>query len=452
MSDFLQNKWLKKAVKQFSLPVPVPYELKRLNQAVRVDELEEKIILLGSLEKHFIKGDLAAALAKMGAIVSTDAQKAHAILMDLSGLDTLEELNYLHRFLSAHLKKVKGGGRIIVLCPEVAEKDSVEKRSVIHSVEGVTRSLARELGKRGTTVQLVRVSDIVAKDGDAIRERILPVVYFLLSSRSSFITGQVWHIDERTNSIGGLPIAQSLKGKTALVTGAGRGIGAKTAKVLAREGAEVIMADLASQSMEMVDIAEQLGGKAFLLDVTAEDALQQVRDFMQNKVGKGLDILVNNAGITRDKTLAKMPEHYWDLVMAVNFKAVMDLSQGLMKEGMNDGGRIISLSSISGIGGNLGQTNYSATKAGVIELMRAMATEGAGRGITTNALAPGFIETKMTAKVPLMVKEAARRLCSLGQGGLPIDIAEAITFLASPGAVGITGQTIRVCGGSFLGA
>jgi len=161
--------------------------------------------------------------------------------------------------------------------------------------------------------------------------------------------------------------------------------------------------------------------------------------------------VVHNAGITRDKTLGNMSADQWDMVLAVNLIALIRTNEALI-EHVRDGGRIIAMSSVGGIAGNAGQTNYGCTKAGVIGYVQGLAPRAAQRGITVNAVAPGFIETQMTAAMPMVTREVARRLCSLSQGGLPEDIAEAIVFLASPDAAGLTGEVLRVCGGNFVGA
>jgi 3-oxoacyl-[acyl-carrier protein] reductase len=165
-----------------------------------------------------------------------------------------------------------------------------------------------------------------------------------------------------------------------------------------------------------------------------------------------VDIVVHNAGITRDRTLGKMDASRWDLAVQVNLGGVIRITEALLQGPLRDHGRIILLSSVAGIAGNFGQTNYAASKSGVIGYTRALAPLVAGRGITVNAVAPGFVETRLTAAIPLATREAGRRLSSLTQGGAPVDIAEAITFLATPGASGLTGRVLRACGGSFLGA
>jgi 3-oxoacyl-[acyl-carrier protein] reductase len=148
-----------------------------------------------------------------------------------------------------------------------------------------------------------------------------------------------------------------------------------------------------------------------------------------------------------------MSENLWDQVIGINLEAVLRITDSLLEHGtLRDGGRVISLSSVSGVAGNMGQTNYAASKAGIIGFTRKLAQLVKSRGITANAIAPGFIETRMTAAIPVVVREAGRRLSALGQGGLPEDVAEAITFLSTPGAAGVTGQVLRVCGGALIGA
>jgi 3-oxoacyl-[acyl-carrier protein] reductase len=167
----------------------------------------------------------------------------------------------------------------------------------------------------------------------------------------------------------------------------------------------------------------------------------------------GLDILVHNAGITRDKTLANMTPEYWDAVLAVNLNAPQVLTKALLDSGtLHDNGRVVLLASISGIAGNRGQTNYAASKAGLIGLAQAWAPLLQERGISINAVAPGFIETQMTAHIPFALREAGRRMSSLGQGGLPQDVAEAVAWLGQPGSGAVSGQALRVCGQSLLGA
>jgi 3-oxoacyl-[acyl-carrier protein] reductase len=167
----------------------------------------------------------------------------------------------------------------------------------------------------------------------------------------------------------------------------------------------------------------------------------------------GWDVIVHNAGITRDKTIANMKEHLWQMVVNVNLSTQERINDALVASGaLKDGGRIVCVSSISGIAGNMGQTNYALSKAGVVGMVQSNAPAFARKGITINAVAPGFIETAMTAAIPFAIREAGRRMNSMSQGGLPVDVAEAIGWFASPASAGITGNVVRVCGQSIMGA
>jgi 3-oxoacyl-[acyl-carrier protein] reductase len=240
-----------------------------------------------------------------------------------------------------------------------------------------------------------------------------------------------------------------LERRSALVTGAARGIGAATARRLAAEGAHVICLDRPEDDGALSQLAREIEGTPLGVDITAEAAPVAVLDAVRRR--GGVDVVVHNAGITRDRTLAKMDQRQWDQVLAVNLDAILRLTEAL-DPCLNQGGRVVCLSSVSGIAGNVGQANYAASKAALVGWVASEAGRIAGRGITVNAIAPGFIETRLTAAIPVAIREVARRLSALGQGGLPEDVAEAILFLASPGAQGITGRTLRVCGGAFVGA
>jgi 3-oxoacyl-[acyl-carrier protein] reductase len=190
---------------------------------------------------------------------------------------------------------------------------------------------------------------------------------------------------------------------------------------------------------------------AFVADIAAADTPATIAAALL-ALG-GIDIVVHNAGITRDKTIAKMTEAAWDSVIDVNLSAQERIDDALLEQNvLHAGGRIVGISSISGIAGNLGQTNYATSKAGVIGRVQSMAKLLRARGITINAVAPGFIETQMTARIPIGLREAGRRMNSMSQGGQPVDVAEAIAWLASPASGGITGNVVRVCGQSLIGA
>ncbi len=246
--------------------------------------------------------------------------------------------------------------------------------------------------------------------------------------------------------------AKPLAGKVAVVTGAARGIGAAIADVLARDGATVVGVEVPAAGEALAEVANRLGGSALQLDVTASDAGARIVEHTRARHG-GFDIVVHNAGITGDKLLANMDAERWHAVIDVNLLSILTMNESLLPA-IRDGGHVIHVASIAGIAGNRGQTDYAASKAGVIGLTSTMAADPdvVAKGITVNAVAPGFIETEMTAKVPFATREAGRLMNSLNQGGRPVDVAETIGFLAWDASRAVTGNTVRVCGQMLLGA
>jgi 3-oxoacyl-[acyl-carrier protein] reductase len=221
--------------------------------------------------------------------------------------------------------------------------------------------------------------------------------------------------------------------------------------VLARDGAHVVAVDVPAAGQSLADVANEITGTALQLDITSADAPARLAAHLRERHG-GVDVVVHNAGITRDKLLVNMDAARWNSVMAVNLQAQLDLTTALLDGVLNPDGRVVCVSSQSGIAGNRGQTNYAASKAGIIGMVRAWAPEFAERGATINAVAPGFIVTEMTAKMPFGTREVGSRINSLQQGGLPVDVAETIAWLSQPGSGGVNGQVVRVCGQSMLGA
>ncbi|MGH3877699.1 MAG: 3-oxoacyl-ACP reductase [Actinophytocola sp.] len=370
--------------------------------------------------------------------------KHAALVFDASGIDRPERLRELYEFFQPVIRTVGTCGRVVVLG---TPPESVGGRAAIaqRALEGFTRSVGKEL-KRGATVQLV----YVAPGAEPAAESTLR---FLLSARSAYVDAQVIRVGTHgTSTAEPEDWAKPLDGKVALVTGASRGIGASIADVLARDGAQVVALDIPAQGDELSGVANRIRGTAVQLDITAADAPAQLVRHLGERHG-GVDVVVHNAGITRDKTLGKMKEPAWDAVLAVNLASQLAINDALLDEGvLRPGGRIVGVSSIAGIAGNVGQTNYATSKAGVIGMVRTYAPLLAERDVTINAVAPGFIETKMTAAVPLFIREAGRRMNSMSQGGLPVDVAETIAWFASPGSGAVNGNVVRVCGQSLLGA
>ena len=395
---------------------------------------------------------LRAALAEDYDVVANNlggrwADSFGGLVFDATGITEPEGLKGLYEFFTPLLRNLGHSGRVVVIGTTPEDTGSVHERTAQRALEGFTRSLGKEL-RNGATAALVYLSP----DAKPAATGLESTLRFLLSAKSAYVDAQVF----RVGPADATPPAdwdQPLAGKVALVTGAARGIGATIAEVFARDGAKVIAVDVESSADALGETATKVGGTALTLDVTAADAVDRITEHVRDNYHGSLDVLVNNAGITRDKLLANMDEGRWDSVVAVNLLAPLRLAEGLVGSGtIGDGGRIIGLSSMAGIAGNRGQTNYAATKAGMIGLTDALAPQFAEKNITINAVAPGFIETKMTDAIPLATREVGRRLNSLFQGGQPVDVAEAIAYFASPGSNAVTGNTIRVCGQAMLGA
>lgn len=395
---------------------------------------------------------LRAALAGDYDVVSNNiggrwADSFGGVVLDATGIADAAGLKELYQFFTPVLRNLASCARVVVIGTTPDQAGSVNAQIAQRALEGFTRSLGKEL-QRGATASLV----YLAADAKPAVTGLESTLRFILSAKSAYVDGQVYRVgaaDSTPPSDWDKPLA----GKVAVVTGAARGIGATIAEVFARDGATVVAVDVPQAAEDLGKVAEKVGGSALTLDVTSEDAVDAIIAHVTAQHGGKVDVLVNNAGITRDKLLANMDESRWDSVIAVNLLAPQRLTEGLVASGtLGEGGRVIGLSSMAGIAGNRGQTNYAATKAGMIGLTDALAPVLGEKGITINAVAPGFIETKMTDAIPLATREVGRRLNSLFQGGKPVDVAELIAYFASPASNAVTGNTIRVCGQAMLGA
>ncbi|MBT2428515.1 3-oxoacyl-ACP reductase [Streptomyces sp. ISL-112] len=384
---------------------------------------------------------VAETLSRAGLPLTDRADRPAAIVLDATGVATAAGLGDVHAALHPVVRSLAPGGRIVVL-GTVPSPDDHHQAAAQQALEGFVRSLGKEI-ERGSTVQLVRFP------GGASAQAAESTLRFLLSPRSAYVSGQVIELTAAAPDPVADPAAP-LAARTALVTGAARGIGAAVASVLARDGAQVIALDVPGAREELERTADRLGATALPLDITAPDAADRIAAAAPD----GLGVLVHNAGITRDRRLANMPADRWASVIEVNLDSVLRTTDELLEAGaIPRGGRIVATASIAGIAGNTGQTNYAAGKAGIIGLVRSLGPRAAAdHGVTVNAVAPGFIETKMTAAVPLFIREAGRRMNSLSQGGLPVDVAEAVAWFAQPDSTAVNGQVLRVCGQSLLGA
>lgn len=311
------------------------------------------------------------------------------------------------------------------------------------------RSLAKEVGRSGATVNALQL-----RPGSGAG--LLGPLRFFCSHRSAYVSGRVLRLRELAEGMDAAAPSEApgrLRERLAVVTGAARGLGAATAERLAEEGARVLCIDVPAAESSLHDLARRIQGDALALDITSPAAPVALCDWLRQHPGLAVDVLVHNAGITRDRSLRKMSEAEWTQVMAVNLQAVLAIDRALDEAKLLAPGlREICLSSISGIAGNAGQSNYAASKAALIGYVAARAPLLAARGGTINAVAPGFIETEMTRRIPWMIREAGRRLNALSQGGQPRDVAEAVAFLALPESALVSGQTLRVCGQALMGA
>ena len=450
MSDrylgFANSNLGRRLVDALGLPHPAPLERW---QAGRLRPVEGALVLGGGPLANQLEAIAPRLTDELYSFAGNDLQapawvaglgpKLKAVVFDASHLSDSDQLSQLQEFFQPLLRSLAPCAHVVILGRAPERIDDPLASVAQRALEGFSRSLGKEL-RNGATAQLLYVSP-------QAEDQLEGALRFFLSPKSAFVSGQVLRLEACASQV--QDWTRPLAGRRALVTGAARGIGASIAETLARDGADVVLLDVPQAQKDLDGLAARLGGRALALDICANDAAAQLIEALPD----GIDIVVHNAGITRDKTLANMTPEYWDAVMAVNLKAPQVLTQALFDAGtLGEQARITLLASVSGIAGNRGQANYAASKAGLIGFAQAWAPKLAERGASINAVAPGFIETHMTAAMPMGLREAGRRLSSLGQGGRPQDVAEAIAWLSQPGSGAVNGQVLRVCGQALMGA
>lgn len=472
MSDFLlelaANKNARKVVTTLGLPLPMPTRLSRDDGPWEERPLADRQVVGWSPGDSPVHHHLAETLARAGADpwLAADAvsaafrtageawgrparlatgsapERPWALVLDATTLRTPADLRALHDFFAPRIKALSRSGRLVVIGRAPEDADDETMAATQRALEGFVKSAGREIGRVGATANVILVEA-------GAEDRLEPVLRFVLSTRSAYVSGQPFRVSKRCKAAAPR-WTRPLEGRVALVTGAARGIGEAIATSLAREGAKVVVLDRPDDAALGAEVAARVGGVFLGADVTDPATPDAVVKLLTERFGR-VDVVVHNAGVTRDRTLAKLSAEAWDLTLDVNTGAVLRLHEALLPLLPKDG-RVVCLSSIAGISGNVGQTNYAASKAAIVGFVQAAGPKLARRGIALNAIAPGFIETRLTDAIPVATREVARRLCNLGQGGLPVDIAEVVTFLASPQAAAMSGQILRVCGGSFVGA
>jgi len=441
--DLAHNPIGKFLVKQLGLPNP-PY-LDRYAGG----PLVKGTVLVGSAKPDTVSKAIAAAL-KSSKIENTgvyaQGKKYKGLVFDATGIDSAQGLVALQEFFTPVLRQVASSGRIVVI-GSLPEQAATEGAAVAQrALEGFTRSLGKEVGNGGTA-NLVYVAD-------GAEQALESTLGFFLSPKSAYVSGQVIRVGAAgiTSAPAVKDLEKPLAGKVALVTGASRGLGLADMEALARDGATVIGLDVPPLENDLKAAAERLGGGYVVGDITSPDAPKLIGDYVKKNHG-GVDIVIHNAGITRDKMLRNMKPENWQLVIEISVGAPQRITDYLLEQGLlNDGGRVVGIASVAGIAGNRGQTNYASAKAGVIGWIQSLSKRVADKGITANVIAPGFMETDMVKTIPLGTREAGRRMNSMSQGGLPVDVAEAIAWLASPGSQAVSGNVVGVNGQMLIGA
>lgn len=375
--------------------------------------------------------------------------KPGALLIDATGLRRITDLERIRQVLRPIMRGLENAGRVVIAATDASEVEGLEAKAVARAIDGINRTVAKEL-RGGAT------SNLVYLRGGAGAQDLASTLSFLLEGRSAYVSGQPLTVGPADQPHG--VSARPFDGRVVVVTGAARGIGAAIARTFGRDGARVVAVDIPAAGDALAGVANEIGGSALQLDITSTVAGERIAEHVARVHGSDARIwaIVHNAGITRDKMLANLDEVRWASVLDVNLAAEMRINDYLLHHdvpgGLAEAARIVGVASIVGLAGNKGQTNYAASKAGIVGLVTAMSDELASRPVTVNAVAPGFIDTEMSQAIPFVQRQIFWRANSLSQAGRPVDVAETLAFLCDPASGGVDGQVVRVCGQNLMGA
>jgi 3-oxoacyl-[acyl-carrier protein] reductase len=456
----------RKFVKSSGLPIPMPQALVRQRAPWRHDTLQGMNLAVGRGEFSVLAEqnevtrlahrqrftDMVEALNDAGADTSGEYNQLDGILFDASTLTTPESLKTIYEYFYNRIGKLKPCSHILIVGdagPKLSDSAGVVQSQLSpvaaatqEALTGFVRSLSKELGSRGITANLIFACNGTNLNG---------VVRYFLSHHSSYVSGQVLVASEE--GVSSSKFEKLLTGRTILVTGAAHGIGAAIARRAAGEGAKVLLLDRPQEISALEALGREIRGTILPVDLLGENSVSQTIKKLRELAP--IHGVVHNAGITQDKMLFKMNAEKWNSVVALNLSVPLAMTELMMGKEHDficaKDASFVFISSISGLAGNAGQTNYAATKSGVTGYVRALAKSDICGKSRFNCVAPGFIDTRMTQAMPMAVREVAKRLNSLKQGGEPDDIAQAVVFLLSDASLPVNGETLRVCGQNIVG-
>lgn len=369
-------------------------------------------------------------------------ERIHAIVFDASELTRSEDLIALYQLFHPIIEKLAPGAKVLLTGKPPQDCRSPEAAATQEALQGFVRSLAKEVGpKQAATVNLVYLHRPAACD-------LSSTLAYFLTGASAYVSGQAITLQPQHEpvTLENAPLA----GKVALITGASQGLGTAIAEVLHAQGAKIIGVDPEPIRMRLKSVMRSVRGRSLSLDLTSSSAVSSLKDYLV-KEDTLLDIVVHTSALTTDTPLGKLTPAQWSQVLDSHLGRTTRLTGQLLESDLiASQGRIICLGTLPGLAGQYGQTHHATATAGLSGYIRHL-SHHLPAGITANVVVPGFIESEWTQTMPFTSRELSRRLNSLGQGGLPVDIGNAVAYLSHPASEGVSGQTLRVCGQNLLG-